>query len=304
MDLRVRGEERFNLDRIQVFASGNDDILLPVNEENEAVLVLPRHISGMEPAVLQDFRCRFRIIVILLHDTRALYAEFTDFTLLHGDIIFIHDLCLPVIPRNADGADFIRIAQAKMDAARTRGFGKAVIRIIIMVREIFHPVLDQAGRNRLGTDMHEPPLAQLIFIHFQAAVVQSRQNVLSPGHKQPDDGTLLLGNRAEDRFRRVSFEKHAPAARIEGAEPVHRGTGVVERRNAQEAVILGRFVVDLFHLRRLRKRLMLQQDRLRETRRTGGIVNRAVIRILDQYFRLNGRTVGSSPVVILRITRA
>ena len=48
----VGAQEVLDLNGIKVLAAGNDDVLLTVYKEDEAVLVLHGHVSGIEPAAL------------------------------------------------------------------------------------------------------------------------------------------------------------------------------------------------------------------------------------------------------------
>ena len=53
-DQRAGPDKVLDLDGVEVFAAGDDDVLLPVDEVVKALLVLDRHIAGVEPAVPED----------------------------------------------------------------------------------------------------------------------------------------------------------------------------------------------------------------------------------------------------------
>ena len=49
VDLGVGGQEVLDLDGVEVLTAGDDDVLLPVYQEVETVLILLGHIAGVEP---------------------------------------------------------------------------------------------------------------------------------------------------------------------------------------------------------------------------------------------------------------
>ena len=51
-DCIVLAEEIFNLYRLNIFAAGDDDIFLAVNEIDKAVFVFLCHIAGEQPTIL------------------------------------------------------------------------------------------------------------------------------------------------------------------------------------------------------------------------------------------------------------
>ena len=92
---------------------------------------------------------------------------------------------------------------------------------------------------------------RLVAVDGQDALLQGVQNVLRPGHQQPDDGTLLVRDGLEDDLRRGPLEQHGLAPGKETAHPVHLGACVVQGRDAEEGVIVLDVVVLLLHLRGL-----------------------------------------------------
>ena len=80
--------------------------------------------------------------------------QLADIALSDRIVFFIDNLCLPAIAGYADRADLMDIFKTEVDAARTGGFGKTVVGVIFVVGEVFQPMADQAGRYRLGADVH------------------------------------------------------------------------------------------------------------------------------------------------------
>ena len=304
MDLRVAHEEALDLNRVQVLTAGDDDVLLAVHQIVEAFLVLARHVAGVEPALLDRFLGGLRILVVLLHDARALDAELADLSLRHRIVILVHDLALPAEARDADGADLADVLDAEVHAAGAGGLGETVVRVVLVVREVLQPVPDEARRHRLRADVHEAPLAQAVVLQIQLSGIQRRQDILGPRHQEPDDGAAFIRYGAENDLRRVSLQDDAAASRVEGAEPVHLGTGVVQRRNAEEHVVLLRLMVRGLHAGGLHQRGVVQKDGLREAGGAGREIDGGIVRVLHEHSGRDGGGVRRLAVVILRVGRA
>ena len=88
-----------------------------------------------------------------------------------------------------------------MDAAGADGFAQAVVGVVLMMREIFHPAVNQAGRHWLRADVHEPPLIQKIIVQIDPPGLDCIQQILRPGHEQPYNGTFFLGHRTQNPLR-------------------------------------------------------------------------------------------------------
>ena len=115
-------QEVLDLNRVDILSAGDDDIFLAVYQENESVRIQHCHVAGIQPAILQDFGSRFRIIEVLSHDTGTFDTEFADLPLLDFIAVLVSDHALPAIARNADGTDLVDIFQAKVYAAGACGF--------------------------------------------------------------------------------------------------------------------------------------------------------------------------------------
>ena len=186
-----------------------------------------------------------------------------------------------------------------MDAPRAGGFRQAVIGIVLMVGEVLQPVFDKGGRDRLGADVHQPPLGQMIVPNLQVAPVQGRQDVLGPGDQQPHDGALLLAGRLENGGGGVALKQHRPAAGEQGAEPVHLCPGVVQGRDAQKHVVVGGLVVDGLHPGGLHQGGVLEQDGLGEAGCAGGVVDGRLVLVVHQYLGGAAGAVGGGAQIIL-----
>ena len=147
MNLRMSGQEILDLYRIQVLTAGNNNIFLTVDKENKSVLILHGHIAGVQPAILDCFSSSFGVMIVAAHHARAFYAQLAYLSMLNGFILLSHDLALPSIAGNADSANLVHIFHPQMHAAGTGRFRQAIVRIILMMREILEPVPDQGRRQ-------------------------------------------------------------------------------------------------------------------------------------------------------------
>ena len=191
-----------------------------------------------------------------------------------------------------------------MHAAGSDGLAQAVVGVILVVRELLLPALDERRRHRLCADVHQPPLGQLILIHIHGAGIDGIQDILGPGHQQPDDGALLLGDCSENHLRLRSLQEHGLAAGHERTEPVHLRAGVVQRRDAEEHVVPACAVVNLLHLGGMHQTLVIVQDGLREPCGSGGEIDGRIVLVVNPH---EGRLAGAvrhQLKIILREGRA
>ena len=135
------------------------------------------------------------------------------------------------------------------------------------------------------------PLVELVVGELHVAALDRVEDVLRPRHEQPHDRALLLAHGAEDPLRLHALEEHGLAAHEEAAEPVHLRAGVVERRDAEEHVVLRLPVVVLLHLAGVHEAVVLEHDRLREAGRAAREVDRRVVVIGERDRRGAARAV-------------
>ena len=180
--------------------------------------------------------------------------------------VLIDHLDLPAVARNTDGSHLVDVLDPQMDTSRSQGFGQTVVGVIVVVREVFLPAADHGRRYRLCTDVHQPPLVEFEILQVEITSIQGIQDILSPGHQQPYDGALLLGDGVENVLRLGPLQQDRLATRDQAAKPVHLGTGMVERRDAQEHIVPGLPMMGTLHLAGVHEGLVLMQDRLGKSR--------------------------------------
>ncbi len=191
-----------------------------------------------------------------------------------------------------------------MHAARTDRLAKPVVRVVLMMRKHFFPALYQTLRDRLRADVHQSPLGKLVIRKPDVAPVDRVEDVLRPRHQQPHDRAPLFRHGVQDKLRLCPFQQDCPSALQKTSEPVHLRPGVVERRNAQEHILLRLPVVILLHLARVHQTLMVVQNRLRKTCRARREIDRGIVRVRQRDHRRLARTVRREAVIVLRKTRA
>ena len=94
-----------------------------------------------------------------------------------------------MIARQADRADLVDVLHAKMHAARANGLGKAVVRVVLLIREdAYASASIRLLRHGLRADVHETPLRKMIIGELRRAPESMRvENILRPWHEQPDN---------------------------------------------------------------------------------------------------------------------
>ena len=301
LDLVVGAQEVLDLHRVDVLAARDDDVLFAVHQVDEAVLVLAGHIAGVEPAVVEHLICGLGVLVVALHDAGAVDGQLAHVAGLYGLALFIDDLGLPAVARLADGAHLVDVVHAQVHAAGADGLGQAVVGVVLVVREDLEPAVDEAGRHGLRADVHQPPLVKVIVVQVHTAGLDGVQQVLRPGHQQPDDGALFLGDGAQDPLGLDAAQQHGLAARQQRAEPVHLGAGVVQRRDAQEHVVAGLAVVVLLHLAGAHQRAVVVQYGLGEARGARGEVDGRVVRLGQLHRRRAGGAEGGQLHAVLGV---
>ena len=172
-----------------------------------------------------------------------------------------------------------------------------------MVREVFEPALDEAGRDRLRTDVHEPPLVEQIVLKIDAPGFDGVQNVLRPWNQQPDNGAFFLRDCPQDPFRLHAAQQHGLASGNQTSEPVHFRPRVIERRDAEEHVVLCLPMVMLLGHAGADKRLVPVQDRLWKAGRAGGEIDRCVVVFIQRNRRDARRAEAHESAAVLGIVR-
>ena len=291
LDGVVGAHEVLDLHGVDVLAAGDDHVLLAVHEVDETVFVHTGHVAGVEPSVADAVVRGFLVLVVAEHDAGAAHDEFAHFLAFHVVAVFVHDAGLPQVAGLADGAHLVQVVHAEVHAAGADGFGEAVVRVVLMVGEVAEPAADEAGRHGLCAYVHETPLVEVVVGKVDAAGVHGVQQVLSPRHEEPHYGALLFGDGAQYPFGLHAAQEHGLGAGEQGAEPVHLGAGVVERRDAEEDVVVLLLVVGGFGAAGIHQRLVGVEYGLGEAGGAGGEVDGGVVVLVENHGRRGGGAV-------------
>ena len=185
----------------------------------------------------------------------------------------------------------VDVLDPEVDGTGADRFAEPVIGVVVVVREDALPAFDQARRHRLGADVHQPPLVEVIVFEFYFAAVDRVKDVLRPRYQQPYDRAALLRNGADDPLRLGPAQQYRAAADEEAAEPVHFCSGMVQRRDAEKGVVPGLPVMFLLDAARVHQAPVAVHDRLRKSRRAGGKVDRRLIVVAERDRGRLGRAV-------------
>ena len=171
----------------------------------------------------------------------------------------------------------VHVLHTQVDATGTAGLREAVVGVVLLVGEDLEPAVHQALGHRLGANVHEAPLVEVVVGQRDRALLDGEKDVLRPGDEQPHDGAALVGDGLEDGLGAHAAQEHAAPAHGERPHPVHDGAGVVERRNAEKDVVVRLTVVLLLHDGGLGEALVVVQDGLGEARGARAKVDRRVL---------------------------
>src|SRR5690606_1440688 len=99
---RVFVERVFDFRAGDVFATGDDDVLLAVDDVDGAELVPDREVAGVEVAVVDGAVGLFRLFPVALQHHVAAHANFADGGPVHGDGVAV---VVEELDVGADGLD-------------------------------------------------------------------------------------------------------------------------------------------------------------------------------------------------------
>ena len=164
-----------------------------------------------------------------------------------------------------------------MHTAGADGLAEAVVCVVFVVREVFEPALDEAGRDRLRADVHEPPLVEQIVIEIDAPGFNGVQDILRPWNQQPDDGAFFFCDCTKNPLRLYAAQQHGLAPGNEASEPVHFRPCMIEWRNTKKHVLFCLPVVMLLGYAGTDKCLVPVQDCFWKAGRAGGKIDCCIV---------------------------
>ena len=135
---------------------------------------------------------------------------------------------------------------------------------------------------RAGGTGCAPPLVKAVVRKVHVPAIYRIQYVLRPRHEQPYDRAALLAHAPKYPLGLNPLEEDGLAAHKETSEPVHLCAGVIQRRDAEENVVLRLPVVLLLHLARMHQATVAEYYGLREPGRAGREVYRRVVPLMQR----------------------
>ena len=291
------------LNGVEILAAADYNVFFTVNEIDKSVLVLLSHISREQPIALEYLVCRLGILVIAFHNAVALDCKLTDLATSDLVAVFVEYLGLPKIARFADSAYLMYVFNPKVYATGTDRLGKTVVGIVVVGGELLFPTLDKRGRNGLSAYVHKSPLRESVVLKLHVAPVDAVENVLNPRNEQPYYRSLFVRRGLEHPFGLYAAEEYRFAAREQRSEPVHLCARVVERRNAEENVVLGLRVMLLLGVAGGHECLVPVKYRLRKSCCSRGEVYSSVVLVAKLYGWNCGRAVVGHLGVVVGVRR-
>ena len=152
--------------------------------------------------------------------------------------------------------------------------------------------------------MHQPPLIQLVIREFDIAAVEGIQNILRPRNQQPYDRALFVRHSLQDHIRLSPLQEDCLRTGPQRTHPVELRTGMIQRRDTQETVILRRLVMDRLHLSSLIQRQMLVENSLREACGSRREIDRSEIIVGQRDLGIRAGIIRNQFAVALREFRA
>ena len=87
----MRRQRVFNLDAVHVFAAAVHHVLFAIQNLHKALIVDPRHITRVQPAVNKSFSGRFGFIPIAFHDVGTAYQQLAHITVGARFQLYVYD---------------------------------------------------------------------------------------------------------------------------------------------------------------------------------------------------------------------
>ena len=127
------------MNRIQVLATRNDNVFLPIYKVNKSVFILLSHVSSVKPAILQALSCSFIVVKITFHNARTFDDEFSHIALLNFLAIRCHNLSLPAVASDSNCSHLVNILNSQVHTTRTNRLAKSIVCIVIVIWEMLFP---------------------------------------------------------------------------------------------------------------------------------------------------------------------
>ena len=222
-DLRVVAQRILDLRGVDILASGDNHILLPVHDIEKAVRIQPAHITRMEPSAFEGRLRLLRTIPVAFHHVRSAHQDLPLDLGPHIPVIVVHHTHLRVEEGPAAGTDLGERVFAVEDRSRV-AFRQAVKLPDLDPRLCV--LLDQRHGN--GGGIYEDQPYRTPVVSFE--IGHELQKIQELGHG-PEPVDFLFLDQLEKTLRVQGPEQDRPAAAVDNPRRTGQGPDVKQRQS-------------------------------------------------------------------------
>src|ERR1035437_5734072 len=158
--LGMHVDDLLDLARVDVEAAADDQLLLAIDDEEEAFVVDVADVTAVEPAVLDRLGGGLRLVPVAVHDVVALDHDLAALALRDLLVVLVEDLDVDSPDRLADGADLLAGLQL-VEGGGGAGLGEAVALQDLGPGGLL-PGLDDLARDGGATGHSQPQAAEIV----------------------------------------------------------------------------------------------------------------------------------------------
>ena len=239
-DRRVRHDGLLHLDRRDVLATGDDDVLGAIAQLDIAVRMHHAQVAGVEPAARERLLGAVGVLVVALHDVVAAHHDLAHRRAVGGDVV--HVVVDHAHPIGADHADALAglllgavgavqlVRAVRVDRVRTVGLGEPVD-----VHDPEAPLLGRLDRGRRRGRARRRDDDRGLELRGGGVAQDGRDD----GRRAVEVGDAVLADQLPDRVAADLAQAHVGAA--DRRDRPRRAPAVaVEHRQRPEVDALGR----------------------------------------------------------------
>ena len=208
----------FHLFGEHILAARLDHVLPPVHKGKKAVLILPDHVPGVEPAVFEGGSCLVFPPVVARHDTGTFQEKLSRLSLPHGVPLPIHDSIVQDRADDPDGTILVeQPGRGKDRYGPTAGLGKTVRIEDVRFRHVLPHTFLQVPREGRRRGRKGPDVGDVVGNRFRNGHDPAEQE---GGNDECDRDPFLVDvPHVLDRVEPV-LEHHLGAGRHERVQAV------------------------------------------------------------------------------------
>ena len=238
-DIGMGREHILHLTRKDVEAAGDDHVLLAVEDEHVAALVLARDVAGVQPAVLQGLGRHVRPLPVFLHHMRRAHADFAR--LAGGDlpILVVEDADLAGRDRHAAGFEQLRPRRVVIALGQDRD--RIAFGLSVQLRENRADALDALDQPRRR---HRRGAVEQIVERRQVGASQLRMIQQHIDHRRHEHREIdFFARDGGEHGLRIKTLEHMHRAALEERRQHLRARDMADRRDGEIARRIGNFEI-------------------------------------------------------------